>query len=615
MRFKQIIENSTTAGSVATVAQTMMTQTRESVDVKGLKPVKQVMQGTKKKGPYANSINEGKVKELAQDLKNLTSHQFQEKYKQSKAEIRADMKKVNEDDLSEQDLIVIPGQGRLRGTGFTKHDPDRAEHEGQTLKNSLHTIIRLATHLDKELTVRDNFPEWVSEKVGSIKGDMLSVMNYIISSQEMRHDSDAMEGSENKYSNLSNRGVNRGINRAGDDFNRMMDLDQAESPHYKTQHQQDTKQRLKTKPLAGPKGVLPEGSQRVDSIVTDALKRMKGPEVSDAVVALKRVLGDRAYNERRGFYSFYVDQIHDMYGQQGVAEAGGFVDTVKQGVNKLTSIKVKVSPYDQVWIPGTTVGYYTPGGSNSRESQKVNLEKLSAELKKQGINTSDIQYTDGANNERFTGDKYPAAWFIKVVKGKAQTVLDMLKNNKIPGYTAALPELSYPSGKPPSYSHSQDGLGVNPKESLEQGVAETQGVIRADLPKDQGRYTNDTTPNIGSVSMNRIKVGDIVNYFGEKVEVLELGNGQARVTGGGKTMNVPLSNLKQYGQGMREGKIDFAKKLQKNVDKHNKAVVKTKQAVGSRIVDIGAGGKEHNEKTDAAWDAAKKKVAEGYKKK
>ena len=68
----------------------------------------------------------------------------------------------------------------------------------------------------------------------------------------------AEESSENKYSNLSNRGVNRGINRAADDFDRMMDLDQVESPHYKKQHQQDTKQRLKTKPMAGPKGVLPE---------------------------------------------------------------------------------------------------------------------------------------------------------------------------------------------------------------------------------------------------------------------------------------------------------------------------------------------------------------------
>jgi hypothetical protein len=68
-------------------------------------------------------------------------------------------------------------------------------------------------------------------------------------------------------------------------------------------------------------------------------------------------------------------------------------------------------------------------------------------------------------------------------------------------------------------------------------------------------------------------------------------------------------------KGMAEGKIDFAKKLQGKVDKHNKAVVKTKKEIGSRVVDIGAGGKEHNEKTDAAWDAAKKKVSESYKKK
>jgi len=64
-----------------------------------------------------------------------------------------------------------------------------------------------------------------------------------------------------------------------------------------------------------------EGSQRVDSLVTDALKIMKGPEISDAILALKTVLGDREYNDRRGFYNFYVKQILDMYGQQGLAEA------------------------------------------------------------------------------------------------------------------------------------------------------------------------------------------------------------------------------------------------------------------------------------------------------
>jgi hypothetical protein len=63
-----------------------------------------------------------------------------------------------------------------------------------------------------------------------------------------------------------------------------------------------------------------EGSQRVDSLVTDALRIMKGSEVSDAVSALKTVLGNREYNGRRGHYNFYVKQIMDMSGQQGVAE-------------------------------------------------------------------------------------------------------------------------------------------------------------------------------------------------------------------------------------------------------------------------------------------------------
>lgn len=63
-----------------------------------------------------------------------------------------------------------------------------------------------------------------------------------------------------------------------------------------------------------------EGTQRVDSLVTDALKIMQGSEGSDAVAALKTVLGDREYNSRRGFYNFYVRQLMDMSGQQGVAE-------------------------------------------------------------------------------------------------------------------------------------------------------------------------------------------------------------------------------------------------------------------------------------------------------
>ena len=67
-------------------------------------------------------------------------------------------------------------------------------------------------------------------------------------------------------------------------------------------------------------GNVAEGTQQVDSLVTDALKIMQGSEASDAVAALKTVLGDREYNSRRGFYNFYVRQLMDMSGQQGMAE-------------------------------------------------------------------------------------------------------------------------------------------------------------------------------------------------------------------------------------------------------------------------------------------------------
>ncbi len=40
-----------------------------------------------------------------------------------------------------------------------------------------------------------------------------------------------------------------------------------------------------------------------------------------------------------------------------------------------------------------------------------------------------------------------------------------------------------------------------------------------------------------------------------------------------------------------------------SLGKAKKLVVKTNQEIGAKIADIGAGGKEHNVKTDAAWDA------------
>jgi len=272
MKISQIIqETSTTAGSVAPTEHGFVKMQTRNPSVYGGNKVGNLLKGKKTSKPFANSLNEAAMKDLDYDLQTMKPAEFQKKYGKSREEMKASMSKqpqkptppVNETELSEQDLIVVPGQGRLKKSGFVKHDPDKAEHEGETLKNSLHTIIRVATHLDKELSVRDNFPEWVSEKIGAVKSNMVTVMDYLISAKEMQ-------------------------------------------------------------------GVT-EGSQRGDSLVTDALKIMRGAEVSDAVKALKTVLGDREYNSRRGFYNFYIRQMIDAYGQKGAMESLGTTGAMTNG--------------------------------------------------------------------------------------------------------------------------------------------------------------------------------------------------------------------------------------------------------------------------------------------
>jgi hypothetical protein len=59
------------------------------------------------------------------------------------------------------------------------------------------------------------------------------------------------------------------------------------------------------------------------------------------VSALKTVLGDREYNGRRGHYNFYVRQLMDMYGQQGVTEGsdGEYDDEAGMAYGSLLTVK------------------------------------------------------------------------------------------------------------------------------------------------------------------------------------------------------------------------------------------------------------------------------------
>lgn len=75
----------------------------------------------------------------------------------------------------------------MKTTDFIKESIDQAEYndEAGMAKNSLHTIVRVATHLEQELGDNENLPEWVQEKIAQIKGMMVSVMDYMISQHEM----------------------------------------------------------------------------------------------------------------------------------------------------------------------------------------------------------------------------------------------------------------------------------------------------------------------------------------------------------------------------------------------------------------------------------------------
>jgi hypothetical protein len=200
--------------------------------------------------------------------------EFQKKYGKTREEMKSSMSKqpqqrptppVNEADLSEQDLIVVPGQGRSVKTGFVPHDKDRTDHEVEMAVSDLFSAGKNAEkiyNIVRSVSEEEGLEGWVQEKI--IKAnDYLNTVREYLEGKQLRS--------------------------------------------------------------------VTENNQRGDSLVTDALKIMRSAEVSDAVKALKTVLGDREYNSRRGFYNFYIRQMIDAYGKQGATESLGTTGAMTNG--------------------------------------------------------------------------------------------------------------------------------------------------------------------------------------------------------------------------------------------------------------------------------------------
>jgi len=269
MKISQIIqETSTTAGSVAPTEMGFVKMQTRNPSVYGGNKVGNLLKGKKTSKPFANSLNEAAMKDLAYDLQTMKPAEFQKKYGKTREEMKASMSKqppVNEADLSEQDLIVVPGQGRSVKTGFVPHDKDRTDHEVEMAVSDLFSAGKNAEkiyNIVRSVSEDEGLEGWVQEKI--IKAnDYLNTVREYLEGKQLRS--------------------------------------------------------------------VTENNQRGDSLVTDALKLMRSAEVSDAVKALKTVLGDREYNSRRGFYNFYIRQMLDMYKQQGAMESLGTTGAMTNG--------------------------------------------------------------------------------------------------------------------------------------------------------------------------------------------------------------------------------------------------------------------------------------------
>ena len=198
MKFNEITESAsagaTGAGSVATVAAPMSTQKRSG----------SLFTGKKTKQKYANSVDarkqvsEGKMKDIAYDLEYLDNANFKKKYGKTKDEIKALLK---EEEISEQDLIVVPGMRRRKDTSFIPHSEDRRDHEVKMARTDLYSIAKNAKELYeliKDRSEDEGLMGWQQSYITLASDYLNSVRESIEHQMMMREASEYGQGEDDR---------------------------------------------------------------------------------------------------------------------------------------------------------------------------------------------------------------------------------------------------------------------------------------------------------------------------------------------------------------------------------------------------------------------------------
>ncbi|NBO36794.1 hypothetical protein EBU91_04590, partial [bacterium] len=91
-------------------------------------------------------------------------------------------KKVNEAELSEDDVILVPGQGRKFKTGFVPKGQSRVDHEVEMARSDLFQAAKNAQkvyQLIKTLSEEDGLEGWVQEKIIKANDYLNTVREYL----------------------------------------------------------------------------------------------------------------------------------------------------------------------------------------------------------------------------------------------------------------------------------------------------------------------------------------------------------------------------------------------------------------------------------------------------
>ena len=150
MKIKQITET-TTSGSITTVNSPLGgTQSRGNPSIYGGKKVGSLFKGKKTSAPYANSINESA--------------------------------ELSEAHLEEDDVIVVPGQGRSRKNGLVPHGKSRLDHEVEMARSDLFSAAKNAQQvysMIKDLSEEEGLDGWVQEKIIKANDYLNTIREYL----------------------------------------------------------------------------------------------------------------------------------------------------------------------------------------------------------------------------------------------------------------------------------------------------------------------------------------------------------------------------------------------------------------------------------------------------